>query len=114
MLYETVVEIDERVSAEGEVLSPLDLAAAEAGLRRAYASGIRSAAIVLLHGYRHTAHEKQVADLAREIGFTPVSASHAVSPLMNLVGRGDTTALGSASGGERVCQYVKISVGEIS
>jgi 5-oxoprolinase (ATP-hydrolysing) len=93
MLYETVVEIDERVSAEGEVLSPLDLAAAEAGLRRAYASGIRSAAIVLLHGYRHTAHEKQVADLARAIGFTQVSASHAVSPLMKLVGRGDTTVV---------------------
>src|SRR3546814_10423822 len=95
MLYETVVEIDERVSAEGEVLSPLDLAAAEAGLRRAYASGIRSAAIVLLHGYRHTAHEKQVADLAREIGFTQVSASHAVSPLMKLGSEEHTSELQS-------------------
>ncbi len=93
LLYEAVVEIDERMSAEGEILAPLDLAAAEAGLRRAYADGIRSVAIVLLHGYRHTAHEKRIADLARAIGFTQVSASHAVSPLMKLVSRGDTTVV---------------------
>ncbi len=93
MLYETVVEVEERVSAEGELLVPLDLAAAEAGLRRAYDSGIRSAAIVFMHGYRHTAHEKQVAALARRIGFTQVSASHETSPLMKLVSRGDTTVV---------------------
>src|SRR5690606_38674842 len=93
MLYEAVVEIDERVTAEGEELAPVDLAAAEAGLRAAHGRGIRSAAIVLLHGYRHTAHERQVAELAQAIGFTQVSVSHRVSPLMKLVGRGDTTVV---------------------
>ena len=93
MLYERVVEVDERVTAEGEVTRPLDLAGAEAALRRAHDSGIRSAAIVFLHGYRHAAHEKQVAGLARRVGFTQISTSHETSPLMKLVSRGDTTVV---------------------
>ncbi len=93
MLYERVVEVDERVTAEGEVTRPLDLAGAEAALRHAHDAGIRSAAIVFLHGYRHTAHEKQAAALARRIGFTQISTSHQTSPLMKLVSRGDTTVV---------------------
>ncbi|MBW7849936.1 MAG: hydantoinase B/oxoprolinase family protein [Rhodospirillales bacterium] len=93
LLYERVVEVPERVTAEGEVLLPADLAAARAGLHAAFDAGIRSAAVVFLHGYRHTAHERAVAELAREIGFTQVSVSHQVSPLMKLVGRGDTTTV---------------------
>jgi 5-oxoprolinase (ATP-hydrolysing) len=93
LLYESVVEIDERVTAEGEVLEPVDLRAARRDLRKAFDGGIRAAAIVFMHGYRHIAHEKAVAQLAREIGFTQVSVSHEVSPLMKLVGRGDTTVV---------------------
>ncbi|MFD1556969.1 hydantoinase B/oxoprolinase family protein [Paraburkholderia silviterrae] len=92
-LYERVVEIDERVSAQGELVAPLDLDRAEAALREVYAMGIRALAIVLIHGYRHTAHEREIADLARRIGFTQVSASHEVSPLMKMVSRGDTTVV---------------------
>lgn len=92
-LYDRVVEIDERMSVEGEVLRPLDEDAARAGLRAAYDAGFRAVAIVLLHGFRFTDHEARVAAIAREIGFTQVSVSHEVSPLMKLVGRGDTTVV---------------------
>ena len=91
MLYERVVEIDGRVGADGAVLLPLDRSGAEAALREAHADGIRSIAIVLMHGYRHPEHELALADLARRIGFTQVSTSYETSPLMKLVGRGDTT-----------------------
>ncbi len=93
LLYEDVVEIDERTSAQGELLRPLDLAAARSGLLEAQRAGIRSVAILLMHGYRFPAHERAVAALAREIGFAQVSVSHEVSPLMKLVGRGDTTVV---------------------
>src|SRR5215470_16460203 len=93
LLYESVAEIDERVTAAGEILMPVDLASARRDLQKAFDAGIRAAAIVLMHGYRHTAHEKAVARLAHEIGFTQISVSHAVSPLMKLVGRGDTTVV---------------------
>jgi 5-oxoprolinase (ATP-hydrolysing) len=92
-LYERVIEADERVTAEGEVLTPLDLARLRADLEAAYAAGIRSTAIVFLHGYRYPAHERAAAALARELGFPQVSVSHQVSPLMKLVGRGDTTVV---------------------
>lgn len=91
MLYESVVEVDERVGARGEIVRAPDLAAAERDLRAAFDRGIRACAIVLLHGYRYPAHEAQIARLAGEIGFTQVSVSHRVSPLMKLVSRGDTT-----------------------
>jgi 5-oxoprolinase (ATP-hydrolysing) len=93
LLYESVVEIDERVGAHGEMLTPLDLASARRDLEEAYQSGIRAVAILLMHGYRYPAHERALAKLAREIGFTQVSTSHEVSPLMKLVSRGDTTVV---------------------
>jgi len=93
MLYEAALEVDERVDAAGEILQPLDVAAARAGLQRAYKDGCRAVAIVLMHGYRHTAHESRLAELARAAGFKQVSVSHEVSPLMKLVSRGDTTVV---------------------
>ena len=93
LLYERVVEVDERYSSNGNVLVPLDLDGARTNLQTAYAQGIRSAAIVFMHAYRYPDHEQRIAELAREIGFTQVSTSHQVSPLMKLVGRGDTTVV---------------------
>jgi 5-oxoprolinase (ATP-hydrolysing) len=92
-LYDHVVEIDERITVEGTILRPLDEAAARSGLQVAFDAGFRAVAIVLLHGFRFTEHEARVAAIAREIGFTQVSVSHEVSPLMKLVGRGDTTVV---------------------
>ena len=91
MLYESVVEVDERISAHGDAIRPLDLIAAEKALRAVAERGVRACAIVLLHGYRYVQHEVQLAELARRIGFTQISVSHIVSPLMKLVSRGDTT-----------------------
>jgi 5-oxoprolinase (ATP-hydrolysing) len=93
LLYQQVIEIDERMGAHGEVVGALDEAAARAGLQQAYDSGLRSLAIVFMHGYRYHAHEAAVAAIAREIGFTQVSVSHRVSPLMKLIARGDTTVV---------------------
>ena len=93
MLYERVVEVDERVMADGTVLRALDEAAARPLLQAAYDDGIRSVAIVFMHGYRFPAHEQAAAEVAREIGFTQVSTSHETSPLMKLVSRGDTTVV---------------------
>jgi 5-oxoprolinase (ATP-hydrolysing) len=90
-LYTQVLEVSERVAADGTVLRPLDEDAARAGLQAAFDKGLRACAILFIHGYRHTAHEARVAEIAREIGFTQISASHQVSPLMKMVGRGDTT-----------------------
>lgn len=92
-LYGTVIEVAERVTAAGEVLVPLDEAAARAGLQAAYDQGYRALAIVLMHGWRWTAHEAVLATMAREIGFTQVSASHEVEPLIKLIGRGDTAVV---------------------
>ncbi len=90
-LAERIVEITERVAADGTVLCPPDLGAARAALVAARDEGIESVAILFMHGYRYPAHEQAVAALAREIGFQQVSASHAVSPLVKMVPRGDTT-----------------------
>jgi 5-oxoprolinase (ATP-hydrolysing) len=90
-LYAAVLEARERVLADGTVDRPLDAAAALEGLRRLKAQGYDAVAIALMHGYRYPAHEQALAALAREAGFTQVSASHEVSPLMKLVGRGGTT-----------------------
>ncbi len=92
-LYEEVVEVDERVVASGEVHRPLDEDGARELLLGAYRSGLRAVAIVLMHGYRQPCHELILARLAREIGFTQISLSHQVSPLMKFVGRGDTTVV---------------------
>src|SRR6185436_2249526 len=93
MLYAKVVEVDERVGARGEIVLPLDAGKAKADLLAAFAEGYRSIAIVFMHGYRFTEHESKVAELAKEVGFTQISVSHRVSPLMKLVGRGDTTVV---------------------
>lgn len=93
LLHTHTIEADERVSADGEVVKPLDLPSIRADLKKAYEESYRSVAIVLLHGYRFTDHEKAIAELARETGFTQVSTSHEVSPLMKLISRGDTTVV---------------------
>ena len=93
MLYEEVLEVEERLSAHGDCIIPLNIKGAENGLEKAYKKGIRSVAIVLMHGYRHPDHERQLAEIAGEIGFTQISQSHQVSPLMKLVSRGDTTVV---------------------
>lgn len=93
LLYERVIEVPERVSAQGEVVRSLDERSLRPLLQSAYDDGIRACAIVLLHGYRYPAHEQRLAELARAIGFTQVSVSHEVSPLMKLVSRGDTTVV---------------------
>jgi 5-oxoprolinase (ATP-hydrolysing) len=93
LLYERVVEADERMGAQGELLVTLDTAALRPQLQAALDDGIRGCAIAFMHGYRYTAHEQSAAALARELGFTQVSVSHEVSPLMKLVSRGDTTVV---------------------
>jgi 5-oxoprolinase (ATP-hydrolysing) len=95
MLYERVVEVDERVRADGTVERELDLDAARSALVQAWQDGIRAVAVVFMHAYRYGDHERRVAALARELGFPQVSASHEVSPLIKLVGRGDTTVVDS-------------------
>ena len=93
MLYSDVLEVDERLDAHGNVLIALDESAAAKGLQGYFDTGIRSVAIVLMHGYRYHDHENRLAALAQEIGFTQISVSNRVSPLMKLVSRGDTTVV---------------------
>jgi 5-oxoprolinase (ATP-hydrolysing) len=93
LLYADVVEVDERIGARGEVHLALDEAKARADLELRARDGYRSIAIVLMHGYRYPQHEARLAALAREAGFTQISVSHQVSPLMKLIGRGDTTVV---------------------
>jgi|GEM_PF-1546831 len=93
LLYSKVVEVEERVGARGEVLVPLDIGLARRDLETAFREGFRSIAIVLMHGYRYSEHERRLAGLARSIGYEQVSVSHEVSPLMRLVSRGDTTVV---------------------
>jgi len=91
--YEKVVEIVERVGADGEIVTPLDEDAARLALREVRESEIDALAIVLMHGWKFTEHEQRVAEIARELGFEQVSVSHEVAPLIKLVGRGDTTVV---------------------
>src|ERR1700738_1524923 len=93
MLFERVVEVDERVRADGTVEKASDLDAVRGELEEALSDGIKAVAIVFMHAYRYADHEKAVAALAREMGFAQVSVSHEVSPLIKLVGRGDTTVV---------------------
>ena len=93
LLYERVVEADERIGARGEIVRPLDLATVRDELAAVRESGIAAVAIVLMHGYRFPQHELALAALARELGFAQVSVSHEVCPLMKLVSRGDTTVV---------------------
>ncbi|MBD2158917.1 hydantoinase B/oxoprolinase family protein [Leptolyngbya sp. FACHB-16] len=93
MLYERVIEVEERYNAQGEELVPLNLEAAQTALQAAYEDGFRACAIAFMHGYRYPDHEQQVAAIAAEIGFNQISVSHQVSPLMKLISRGDTTVV---------------------
>ncbi|HEX5189144.1 MAG TPA: hydantoinase B/oxoprolinase family protein [Streptosporangiaceae bacterium] len=93
LLYTRVIEAGERIGARGDVIRPLEAAAVERDLRAAHDDGFRSVAVVCMHGYRFPEHEQQIGELARRIGFTQVSESHATSPLMKLVPRGDTTVV---------------------
>ena len=90
-LYDRVVEIGERVRADGTVERPLDEDRARADLVAARKAGLNAVAIVLMHGWRFTAHETRLAEIAREVGFEQVSVSHEVGALIKLIGRGDTT-----------------------
>ena len=92
-LYEEVLEVDERITAQGEVLRPFDATAMRPALESALRRGIRAIAIVFLHGYRHATHEAAAEQLARDVGFSQVSVSHKVSPLIKLVARGETTVV---------------------
>lgn len=92
-LYEAVVEIEERVLADGTIERAPDEAAIRKALQAQYDAGFRAVAIVFMHGYRYPAHEQVAAKVARELGFPQVSVSHEVSPLVKLVGRGDTTVV---------------------
>jgi 5-oxoprolinase (ATP-hydrolysing) len=93
MLYEQVIEVEERYDAHGKELIPVNIQQLRQDLETAYRQGILSCAIVFMHSDRYHAHEQQVALLAKEIGFTQISVSHQVSPLMKLVSRGDTTVV---------------------
>ncbi len=93
LLYSAVVEAVERVGADGQVVLPLDESLLKQELLAQYQSGLRSVAIVFMHGWRHHAHEQAAARIAREVGFAQVSVSHQTSPLMKFVSRGDTTVV---------------------
>ena len=93
MLYEQVVEIDERIAVDGEILVPLDEISARAALLDLRQGGFDSLAIVLMHGWQHGDHEERLAAIAGELGFSQVSVSNEVAPLIKLVGRGDTTVV---------------------
>ncbi|MEV7809998.1 hydantoinase B/oxoprolinase family protein [Streptomyces flaveolus] len=93
LLHERVVEVDERVAADGTVLRAPDLDALEGPLRDAYDDGIRAVAVVCLHSHLHPSHERAIGELAARIGFPQISLSSEVSPLMKLVPRGDTAVV---------------------
>ncbi|TLS40329.1 5-oxoprolinase [Streptomyces montanus] len=93
LLYERVVEVDERIAADGTVLRAPDLDALAGALQEAYDAGIRAVAVVCMHSHLHPAHEQAIGDLARRTGFPQISLSSEVSPLMKLVPRGDTAVV---------------------
>jgi len=93
LLYAEVREVAERIGARGDVVAPLDERLARADLEETFKAGFRSIAIVLMHGYRYPKHELRLEELAKQVGFTQISVSHKVSPLMKLIGRGDTTVV---------------------
>ncbi|MFB7328011.1 hydantoinase B/oxoprolinase family protein [Streptomyces sp. NPDC056190] len=108
LLYERVVEVDERIAADGTVLRAPDLDALTGPLRQAYDDGIRAVAVVCLHSHLHPAHERAVGELAARVGFPQISLSSEVSPLMKLVPRGDTAVVDAylSPGLRRYVQHV--------
>jgi 5-oxoprolinase (ATP-hydrolysing) len=93
LLYSSVIEAQERVAAQGEVIEPLNEALLKEELEAAFRRGLRSVAIVFMHGYRFTAHEQAAKRIATQAGFTQISTSHETSPMMKFVSRGDTTVV---------------------
>jgi 5-oxoprolinase (ATP-hydrolysing) len=93
LLYGEVIEAQERMDAHGQLVQPLDEAHLRQALQAAHGRGLRSVAVVFMHGYRYTAHEAAAARIAREVGFAQVSTSHQTSPMMKFVSRGDTTVV---------------------
>ena len=93
LLYGAVVEAQERLGAHGELVQPLDEAALRVAMQGHFDNGLRSVAIVFMHAYRYTEHEKAAKRLAQAIGFTQISTSHETSPMMKFVSRGDTTVV---------------------
>jgi 5-oxoprolinase (ATP-hydrolysing) len=115
ILYANVIEAQERTSAQGEVIFPLDEAQLTIDLATAREQGIQSVAIVLLHGYRYPKHERRAAEIATELGFLQVSVSHQASPLMKLICRGDTTLVDAYLSPvlERYVEQVRQGLGEL-
>ena len=93
LLYSAVVEAQERVGADGSIVTPLDESLLKSELSAQYLCGLRSVSIVFMHGYRYTAHEAAAERIASEVGFTQISVSHKTSPMMKFVSRGDTTVV---------------------
>jgi 5-oxoprolinase (ATP-hydrolysing) len=93
LLYERVEEVGGRVAADGTTLDPLDEDGARSVLRRAHADGFQACAVTLMHAWKYPQQEKRLAEIACEVGFSQVSISHAVSPLLRIVPRGDTTVV---------------------
>jgi 5-oxoprolinase (ATP-hydrolysing) len=93
LLYSAVTEAQERVGADGSMITALDEALLKTELLAQYSSGLRSVSICFMHGYRYTAHELAAEKIAREVGFTQISVSHKTSPMMKFVSRGDTTVV---------------------
>jgi 5-oxoprolinase (ATP-hydrolysing) len=93
MLYADVLEVAERIAANGDIIQAPNPALIQADLQHAFQQGLRSVAIVFMHAYRYPQHEQLVAKIAQDIGFTQISTSHQASPLIKWVGRGDTTVV---------------------
>ncbi len=93
VLHQDVIEINERIDAQGNVVKPLDVQSTYANLKKAFGNGYKTLAIVLMHGYRYKEHEVKIADLAKQIGFSYISVSHQIAPLIKFISRGDTTVL---------------------
>jgi 5-oxoprolinase (ATP-hydrolysing) len=93
LLYSAVIEAQERIGAQGEVVEALSESLLKTELLTQHSKGLRSVSIVFMHGYRYTQHELAAERIAREVGFTQVSVSHKISPMMKLVSRGDTTVV---------------------
>ena len=92
-LCERVVEVDERVLADGTVERAPDLEALRPALEGLRGDGIRSLAVALLHGYLHPEHERRVGELAREVGFDRITLSSEIAPEIGLVARAETAVV---------------------
>ncbi|MCY4306349.1 MAG: hydantoinase B/oxoprolinase family protein [Aestuariivita sp.] len=114
LLYERAEEVDERLDEKGQVVRTLNEDTARRKLKKAYADGIRSVAIAFMHGYINPVHERRIAEIAKEVGFTQISVSHEVSPLMKLVSRGETTVVDAYLSPilKHYIQQIKIELGQ--